>query len=205
MLLSAGAEHVTAVEPSKAFEVLVKNVCAFADRVTCLNIRGDEVLEGNFDLALSIGVLHHIPDPKPVLRSVLQALKPGGRLLIWVYGHEGSALYRAIFTPLRIATCRLPVKVNEAIAAILDPMLLAYGYLTRLFPSLPLSDYLKNVLFRFEPDQRRLVILDQINPHWARYYRREEIEGLLRDCGFRSIASHHRHGYSWTVTGLKPT
>jgi hypothetical protein len=27
----------------------------------------------------------------------------------------------------------------------------------------------------------------------------------LRDCGFRSIASHHRHGYSWTVTGLKPT
>ncbi len=85
----------------------------------------------------------------------------------------------------------------------LYPAVLAYAALASRFPRLPLSDYLANVLMRFPPAERRLVILDQINPRWAKYYKREEAEDLLRSAGFKDVQLHHRHGYSWTLCGTK--
>ena len=89
------------------------------------------------------------------------------------------------------------------LAWVLYPIALTYAALTRLVPALPLADYLSNVYLRFPPAERRLVILDQINPRSAKHYSRDEAEALLRDAGFRNVRLHHRHGYSWTVCGLK--
>jgi SAM-dependent methyltransferase len=204
MLVDAGAAHVTAIEPSQAYDVLVGNTGDLADRVTCLKLRGDELPSRDYDIVVSIGVIHHIPDPKPVLEAALRALKPGGTLLIWVYGNEGSRIYQSIFSPVRMITRRLPVRVNEAIAGAIYPFTVAYGRLTSLMPFLPLRRYMQEVYLRFDPSVRRLVIVDQINPQWAKYYARDEIEALVRDAGFADVRAHHRHGYSWTVVGHKP-
>ena len=67
-----------------------------------------------------------------------------------------------------------------------------------------LRRYLQEVYLRFDPPVRRLVIIDQINPQWAKYYQGEEIKALVRDAGFADVRAHHRHGYSWTVIGRKP-
>ena len=72
------------------------------------------------------------------------------------------------FIPFRSITRRLPVAVNEAIAAVIYPFTIAYGRLTRVFPFLPLRRYVQEVYLRFEPPVRRLVIVDQINPQWAK-------------------------------------
>jgi SAM-dependent methyltransferase len=204
MLIDAGAAHVTAIEPSRAYDVLVRNVADVADKVTCLNVRGDELPPTDYDIVVSIGVIHHIPDPRPVLEAAFRGLKPDGTLLVWVYGHEGSQLYRTIFLPARMITRSLPVVVNEAIAAAIYPVTVAYGWLTGVFPFLPLRRYMQEVYLRFDPSVRRLVIVDQINPQWAKYYRREEIEAVVRDAGFVDVRAHHRHNYSWTVIGRKP-
>ena len=203
MMLAACAGHVTAMEPSRAFEILVRNTAEAGDRVTCLNVRGEEIPESEFDIILSIGVLHHIPDPKPVVDAAWRALHEGGTMLIWVYGQEGSRLYRSIFQPMRLITRRLPIGVNEAIARAIYTVIVGYIALIRRFPRLPLSDYLRNVYLRFDANERRLVILDQINPQWARYYRKDEAIALLRQSGFRNVEAFHRHGYSWTVIGTK--
>jgi len=204
MLLAAGAAHVTAIEPSRAFDVLMRNTANASDKVTYLNVRGDELPAQDFDFVISIGVIHHIPEPKPVLEAAFHALKSGGALLIWVYGHEGGRLYQTIFLPVRAITRKLPVRVNEAIAAAIYPVTIAYGWLTGALPFLPLRRYMQEVYMRFDPLVRRLIIVDQINPQWAKFYRREEIEGLVCNAGFAQVRAHHRHGYSWTVIGLKP-
>jgi hypothetical protein len=49
------------------------------------------------------------------------------------------------------------------------------------------------------------VIVDQLNPQWAKYYDRESALKLLQKNGFADVRIHHRHGYSWTVTGVKRT
>jgi len=60
-------------------------------RITALNLSGDRLpVEPQCDLVVSIGVLHHIPDPDPVVAAAYRALVPGGRLLVWLYGREGN-------------------------------------------------------------------------------------------------------------------
>ena len=203
MMLGAGAKSVTAIEPSRAYDVLVRNTAHAGDRVRCLNEPGEAIPRDDFDIVLSIGVLHHIPDPRPVMQAAHDALRPGGRMLAWVYGHEGNGLYLSIFGPIRSITRRLPIAVNEALAWILYPFTLAYAACTRRLPSLPLSDYVSNVYMRFPGTERRLVILDQINPRWAKYYAREEADSLFRSVGFADVRLHCRHGYSWTICGTK--
>src|SRR4051812_17685757 len=41
--------------------------------------------EGVLDLAFSIGVLHHGPDPRGAFREVARRVRPGGRLAVWLY------------------------------------------------------------------------------------------------------------------------
>src|SRR4030042_1217271 len=101
MLLEAGAKHVVALEPSDAFEVLCRNIKQ-PEKVTCLKITGDKLpAYGDLDYIFSIGVLHHIPDPIPVVEAAYRALRPGGHFLIWLYGKEGNGLYLAFIIPLR--------------------------------------------------------------------------------------------------------
>ena len=82
MLLEAGASHVTAIEPSDAFYVLQENIRCKVDRVCCYHVLGDQLPElADLDYIFSIGVLHHIPDPMPVVKAAYDALKPGGRFI----------------------------------------------------------------------------------------------------------------------------
>ena len=41
--------------------------------------------ENVFDVAFSIGVIHHLAEPEAALRQLTRAVKPGGYVLIWVY------------------------------------------------------------------------------------------------------------------------
>lgn len=46
--------------------------------------------ENDFDIVYSIGVVHHTADPARTARNLLKLVRPGGRLVMWVYGHEGN-------------------------------------------------------------------------------------------------------------------
>jgi len=204
MLLAAGAAHVTAVEPSAAFEVLSQNLRPHADRVTFLPIAGEAIpADLDVDFAFSIGVLHHIPDPDAVVRAAFAALRPGGKIGIWLYGREGNGLYLAVLTPLRAVTKRLPHAALAALVRLVDLPLVGYVALCRVLP-LPLGGYMREVVGRLDPTKRRLTVYDQLNPAYAKYYTRGEAASLLTRTGFTDVTLHHRHGYSWSVVGTKP-
>ena len=204
MLLDAGVVHVIAVEPSKGACALRENLRHEADRVTVLEATG-EALPGGLDLdyAISIGVIHHIPDPGPTLRAVYSALKPGGRLLIWVYGEEGNGAYLRFLRPLRLMTTHLPhswLRLLSWFASLMTPI---YLFGCRLFP-LPFREYARNVFANLPLAKRELVIYDQLNPAYAKYYSQAEVTRLLESAGFSKIRLYHRHGCSWTALGEKP-
>ncbi len=203
MLLEAGAGHVVALEPSDAFEVLCRNVIE-PRKVTFLKITGDQLpAYGNLDFVFSIGVLHHIPDPASVVEAAFKALRPGGRLLAWLYGKEGNSFYLALLRPLRVLTRRLPHLVLVPLVEIMYwPLVLYIKSCHRL--RLPLRGYMLSVLEKMPRDKRKLIIYDQLNPAYAKYYTRQEAEELLVDGKFENVRVHHRHGYSWTVIGTKP-
>jgi SAM-dependent methyltransferase len=204
-LLDAGATEVVAVEPSKAIEVIRRR---FAERpnVRTMNIAGANLpSDSNLDYAISVGVVHHIPDPAPVIRAVYEALKPGGQFVVWLYGKEGNRLYLSLVTPIRWFSRKLPLRALDVLARMLDVPLAAYIAICRRAPwrGLPLRDYMVNILGRLPSAKRRLVIYDQLNPHYARYYTRAEAVALMAHAPFE-VEAHHRRGYSWVVIGTKP-
>jgi SAM-dependent methyltransferase len=203
MLVMAGAAHVTAIEPSESFAVLEANTSALGERVHCVRTTGDAIPEGGFDLIVSYGVLHHIPDPHPVVAAAWRALRPGGRIAVWLYGREGNELYLALAQPLRAVTTRLPHAALATLSALVTVPLSAYAVACAALP-LPLRDYMLSVIRRLSWKKRYLNVYDQLNPAYARYYRRGEAVALLADAGFEDVRIHHRHGYSWTVTGVRP-
>ncbi len=69
-----------------------------------------------FDLAFSIGVLHHGPDPRRAFAQVAARVRPGGRLAVWLYRRNTPPQER-LNTALRALTTRLPDRVLEPICA----------------------------------------------------------------------------------------
>jgi SAM-dependent methyltransferase len=203
MLLEAEAKHVIAIEPSEAFEVLCRNIKQ-PKKVTCLKVTGDQLpTYGDLDYIFSIGVLHHIPDPKPVVETAFKALRPGGRFFVWLYGKEGNDLYLWFIKPLRILTKHLPHFILAALVEIMYWPLSFYIKLCHTLP-LPMRTYLLSVFEKMPPTKRRLIIYDQLNPSYAKYYTRFEAKELLVNAKFINVQVHHRHGYSWAIIGTKP-
>lgn len=205
MFLDLGAEEVTAIEPTtQGMQTLLSNTQARKNRVRALRIRGEEFSDKEkFDLVVSIGVLHHIVDPKPVVQRALEAIKPGGKILIWLYAQEGNELYLATFGRFRAITKRLPHWLLWGLAEVLNVAVAGYVSVCRLLP-MPMRDYVLNIIGKFPWKERRFVIFDQLNPEYAKYYRKDEATKLIAEAGFQNVRIHYRHGYSWTVTGEKP-
>ncbi len=76
---------------------------------------------GSFDLIYSLGVLDHTPDPKAAFLALAGLLKPGGRIVIWVYPRE-RAIVEAIMDLQRAVSTRLPLAVLEPLCRIAAPI-----------------------------------------------------------------------------------
>jgi SAM-dependent methyltransferase len=204
IILDNGAAHVIAVEPSQGFEALKQRTVTRADRITYINAPGEALpADSNIDYCIAFAMLHHVPDPRPIVDAAFRALKPGGRMLVWLYGLEGNASYLFWVEPLRRITVKLPHWALVMVSQFLLWMTDVYALACRVLP-LPLKDYMLNTYLRFTRERRRLVIYDQLNPAYAKYYSRDEAYHLLADAGFTDVRLRHYRDYSWTAVGTKP-
>lgn len=201
-ILASVARRVIAVEPCEGI-ANARELCKADTNVTFVHrdVYDLPPIEP-LDCVLSIGVVHHTPDPLRTLKVMHGLLKEGGTCLVWVYGKEGNELYLKTFGALRALTQRLPHPVLHALSTGLTPPLWAYIRASAFLP-LPMRDYMHRVLGRFDLETLRLTIYDQLNPKIAFYFTRGEVEQLMRDAGFEDVRLHHRHGYSWTAVGVR--
>ena len=123
--------------------------------------------------------------------------------MLWVYSKEGNATYLTLVGALRGLTKRLPHFALSALCSFLNVLLDLYIMACKLLP-LPLHDYVRTTLSKFPRSKRRLVIYDQLNPSYVKWYTEEEAESLVREAGFQNPQLYHRHGYSWTIVAEAP-
>ncbi|HWP27381.1 MAG TPA: class I SAM-dependent methyltransferase [Xanthobacteraceae bacterium] len=64
---------------------------------------GDNLPYSNamFDIACSMGVLHHVEDPLPMIEEMHRVLKPGGRIILMLY-HRHSWKYHVVLRLKRL-------------------------------------------------------------------------------------------------------
>ena len=67
------------------------------------------------------------------------------------------------------------------------------------FLNLPLKNYFNEVFSKCSFQKRSYIIFDQLNPSYSKYFKKEELENVLEQSGFKILEINHRHNYSWTV------
>jgi len=80
--------------------------------------------DNTFDLAYSIGVLHHTPDPPAAFAAVARAVAPGGKLAIYVYARYGPS--HRFSDAIRLVTTRLPLRVMWVLSSVAVPLYWLY-------------------------------------------------------------------------------
>ncbi len=153
--------------------------------------------QNEFDIVFSVGVVQLLERPQEAVQKLIQALKPGGTLLLWLYAKEGNGFVLKIIDPLRrYFTSKLPPVVLDYFTYTLS--LPFYAYLKWIRPR---GDYYR-ILQGFPFRNIHLIIFDHLLPTVAWYFTREEALQLI-DALENRTANYINHN-SWTVTGSKP-
>ena len=170
---------------------------------TALEIRKQSLYEideeNAFDIAFSIGVVHHLSEPAAAVARMARATKPGGRVLLWLYGRENNGWIVHVFNPLRrVVFSRLPLSLVHALSL---PLTLTLWILLRM--GLPRGAYYR-LIRGFSFAHLRAIVFDHMIPRIAQYYTRAEAEALLAGAGLTDIRATWVNENSWSVTGTKP-
>jgi len=208
------AAKIYAVEPAeKAFRVLTSR---FRDdsKVVLLHesVESNQIPEKSLDLAVSLGVLHHIVDTQGAIQKIAEKIKPGGTFLGYLYyALENKAfLYRALWRLsdfIRKVISRLPKKFKLVLADFIAlTIYLPLATISRILEkfeisvdSVPLHHY-KDLSFHV----MRNDALDRFGTTLEMRFTKTEIEEMLINAGFikSSIVFSNQEPY-WTFSCIR--
>jgi SAM-dependent methyltransferase len=134
-----------------------------------------------FDLAYSIGVLHHTPDPAEAFRRVADVVSPQGRFAVYLYSRYGIS--HRMSDLIRPLTTRLPLGVMWVLSALAVPLYYAYR--------IPLLGAIANLALPISMERqwrwRWLDTFDWYTPKYQFKYLYPEIFGWYQRAGFHEI------------------
>lgn len=160
-----------------------------------------------FDYAFSVGVLHHLPDPRGGFKSLASKVKPGGYLSAWVYGAENNEWITRWIDPLRE---RLSSRMKPRVLLQLSKIPAALLYLVTKMIYRPLNqvangavakhlfynDYL-NSIAGFGWSEQHTIVFDHLVAPTAFYIPREEFEEWWREISARDVVVGWHNKNSW--------
>lgn len=163
-----------------------------------------------FDYAFSVGVLHHLPDPRNGFFSLASKVKPGGHVSAWIYGAENNEWIVRLVNPVREKiTSRIDQRALLHLSKIpAAGMFLAtkliYGPLNRrgstLGQYLFYNDYL-SAIAPFGWREQHLIVFDHLVAPTAFYIAREEFEMWWRELGASNVTITWHNKNSWRGFG----
>lgn len=185
---------VYALEPSGgAIRVLQQKFSKVESVIVLQETVGfNTIEEESLDFAMSLGVLHHIPDTHLAIENVSEKIKPGGYLLCYLYYKlENKPLfYRILFRVAdmaRIQISRLPHPIKSSISKVIAAFI--YWPLARL----------SKILFRFGINTSNVPLhhyaempfvmlandaLDRFGTSLEQRFNKAEITEMLKDADF---------------------
>ena len=170
-------------------------------------------LARKFDYAFSVGVLHHLPDPRGGFVSLAAKVKTGGHVSAWVYGAENNEWITRWVNPVRErVTSRIDQRALLQLSKIPAVFLylatkLVYGPLNRNGSSMATrlfyNDYLKSIA-PFGWREQHTIVFDHLVAPTSFYISREEFEQWWRDIGAHDVTISWHYKNSWRGTGVVP-
>ncbi|HWE38372.1 MAG TPA: class I SAM-dependent methyltransferase [Isosphaeraceae bacterium] len=164
-------------------------------------VRGDLLrppfAEGMFDHVYSLGVLDHTPDPKAAFLALARLLKPGGRIVVWVYRRERPLLERVMDAQRAVST-RLPLPLLMALSRWSAPIggvkrrLMACRWRPVERLGVALNVLTIGVSMHPDPEVRACDTLDWYAPKYMSRHTFEEIAGWFEEAGLVDVVDLSR-------------
>ena len=185
---------VYALDPSAAAVQVMNEKFSRDSKVQVLHedIERNSISENSLDLAISLGVLHHIPDTSQAILDVGKKIKSGGVFLCYLYYkvEDKPLFYRAIFSltnVVRYLISRMPHALRMLIAKLIAfSIYLPLARYSRFHLSrgkdisnFPLHHYANMPFVMLENDA-----LDRFGTRLEQRFNKAEIEEMLTSANF---------------------
>jgi SAM-dependent methyltransferase len=155
-----------------------------------------------FDCAYSLGVLHHVPEPKRGFAALAPKVRAGGWFQVWVYGKEGGRFVVPLINTLRRFTSIMSLRLLKVLSWVLTiPVWFAARTLYRLpgvGQQLPFAEYMR-WLAPFTFRKMHVIVFDQLVAPVAYFMTQAETEEMVRMNGWSIRDLEHSRGMSWGI------
>lgn len=162
-------------------------------------------LNKKFDVVYSIGVLQHTDDPSRSFNNIKKLAKKNGRVIVWVYSHEGNALNRLVLEPLKKAFfLKLDKNLLSLFSNVITALLYIPVYSIYLLPLgfLPFYEYFQNFR-KLNFERNNLNVFDKLNAPTTNFIRKETIWQWFSKREFSNVHISRYKGVSWRASGTK--
>lgn len=189
---------VEAIDPSNAIfaaDELLANVNNV--RITKASVETIPFEDDTFDFAMSIGVLHHIPDTQQAMKDCVKKVRKDGHFYCYLYYNldNRDLFYKSIFwisNLLRYIVSRVPARLKrfscDVLAIVLympfvllSRLLISFG-LKKLAKKVPLSDYANKTFFIIRNDS-----LDRFGTTLEHRFSKVQVIKMMENCGLDNI------------------
>jgi SAM-dependent methyltransferase len=211
--LSKKASAIEAIDPSEAV-VSAASLLQNDDNVRISQVSAGDIPfpDNTFDFALSLGVLHHIPDTQAAMQNCIDKLKPGGYFLVYLYYSldNRGIFYKSLFSlsnlirhivssfpsPLKNSVCDL-LAFSLYVPFIAVGRILGLMGFEELAKRVPLSYYVGKSINIIRNDAR-----DRFGTPLEKRFSREEIYQMMSECGLTDIVFSEKMP-CWHALGKK--
>lgn len=212
MYLAKHVGFVEAVDPSAACLVARRNTASFPNvRVSQASASTLPFPDDSFDLAICLGVLHHVPNTAQALLDLTSKIKPGGTLLLYLYYDlsNRSTFYQWLHTlseyPRRVIS-KMPLRMrniaSDTMAVVVYFPLIVLAKIvdlvnTKTAKSMPLYYYTNKSWNVIRNDAR-----DRFGTPLEQRFSKEEIINMLHTAGMSDVSFSNNAPY-WHCTAIK--
>ena len=202
---------LVALDGSSAVEAAARNLSGFGNvLVVKADLRTAPVAAGRLDLVVSLGVLHHLAEPRAGFERLTELLAPGGSILVYLYSRPATMGVRRVAlgaaSLLRKVTVRIPLRVLRVaavpVAVVLWSTVVAAGRLGErarigALAGLPMAGYRGKPL-------RSLVLdtFDRLSAPVEHRYVWDELAPWFDDAGL--MVETVREEAGWFVLARRP-
>lgn len=200
-LVAPHCAHITAVDLNTAD--LVSGVAREFDNITAIKADiATMTCDDPFDVVFAVGVVHHTDDPDATVANLKRFVRPGGRLILWVYAKEGNLLARLfVELPRRFVLRYLPRRIIESLAWLLALLIhpLVYSVYLLPLPFLPYYHYMENWR-RLSLRRNMMNLFDKLNAPQTQFISAARVQRWAGDPEFTLEHLSHYVGVSWRIT-----
>ena len=196
--LTGKAGFIEAIDPSNAIFAADKLLGHIENvRLSKASTETIPFDDGVFDFAMSVGVLHHIPDTQQAMKDCAKKVKKGGYFYCYLYhnletrGWWFKTLYW-LSNLIRKVVCRFPAGIKRVVCDILAiviymPLVLWVRFLVliglrKIAVKMPLSAYNNKSFFVIRNDA-----LDKFGTRLEQRFSKKQVEEMMGNCGLENI------------------